>query len=57
MTVCREQLRNCWAREKDEEYFSSIGFWRLLGKTLLAILKAFFILRGWGWPSPSCGPS
>ena len=23
MTVCREQLRNCWAREKDEEYSSS----------------------------------
>lgn len=48
ITVCREQLRNCWAREKDEEYFCSIGFWRLLGKTLLAILKAFFILAGVG---------
>ena len=48
ITLCREQLRNCWAREKDEEYSSSIDFWRLLGKTLLAILKAFFILAGVG---------
>ncbi len=45
MTVCREQLRNCWAREKDEEYFSSSWGGRIPASRA----------GGIGW-SPASGP-
>ncbi|OUP01591.1 hypothetical protein B5F36_12260 [Anaerofilum sp. An201] len=50
--ACQDQIRNYEIVKRGTESYSDIGFWRLLGKTLLVILKTFLILAAIGIALP-----